>query len=74
MAPGGSLDTDHRVTEAQGPPGHPLVWGRADVKVAEWRGGAGEAGGGGARRALSPSAAHPPLAAETCTGRELISG
>ena len=45
LAPGRSLDTDHRVTEAQGPPGHPqLVWGRADVKVAEWQGGAGEAG------------------------------
>ena len=62
LAPGRSLDTDHRVTEAQGPPGHPqLVWGRADVKVAEWLGGAGEAGG--VHDAPSPHlprpAAHP---------------
>lgn len=58
LAPGGSLDTNRRVTEAQGPPHWSLASvGRAGLKVAEWQGGAGEAGG--CTTALSPSAAPP---------------
>ena len=52
------LDTNRRVTEAQGPPRRsPATVGRAGLKVAEWRGGAGEAGG--CTTALSPSAVPP---------------
>lgn len=55
LAPGGSLDTIRRVTEAQGPPHQSRASvGRVGLKVAEWRGGAGEAGG-----CTTPSP-HPP--------------